>query len=106
MPRNWTQPDWPSFPFDCAAAELLERRFLLSSGEILGAVAHVTVDECDRLRIELLREEAIRTSVIYQSSESIRWFRFRKAIGLATPQSGFCAGEDHHGSGTSAPHRR
>jgi len=37
---------------------------LLSSGEILGAVRHVAGEERDRLRIELLSEEAIRTSAI------------------------------------------
>ena len=61
---NWTQPDWPDFRFDSAAAEPLERRFLLSSGEILGAVRHVTSTERDRLRIELLSEEVMRTSAI------------------------------------------
>lgn len=64
MRWNWTQPDWPNFRFDSAAVEALERRFLLSSGEILGAVRHVTGDERDRLRIELLSEEAMRTSAI------------------------------------------
>jgi Fic family protein len=64
MRWNWTQPDWPNFRYDSAAVEALERRFLLSSGEILGAVRHVTSDERDRLRIELLSEEAMRTSAI------------------------------------------
>ncbi len=50
MRWNWTQPDWPNFRFDSAAVEPLERRFLLSSGEILGAVRHVSGDERDRLR--------------------------------------------------------
>ena len=64
MRWNWTQPDWPNFRFDHAAVEPLERRFLLSSGEILGAVRHVSGDERDRLRIDLLSEEAMKTSAI------------------------------------------
>lgn len=64
MPWNWTQADWPNFRYDSAALEPFERRFLLSSGEILGAVRHLTGDERDRLRIELLSEEAMRTSAI------------------------------------------
>ncbi|MCO8145900.1 DUF4172 domain-containing protein [Rhodovulum tesquicola] len=36
----------------------------MSSGEILGDVFHVTGDERDRLPIELLSEEAMRTSAI------------------------------------------
>lgn len=64
MPWNWTQADWPNFRYDAAALDRLERQFLLSSGEILGAVRHVTGDERDRLRIELLSEEAMQTSAI------------------------------------------
>ena len=64
MRWNWTQPDWPNFRYDSAAVEPFERRFLMSSGEILGAVRHVTGEERDRLRIELLSEEAMRTSAI------------------------------------------
>jgi Fic family protein len=64
MRWNWTQPDWPNFRYDSAAIEPLERRFLISSGEILGAVRHVINEERDQLRIELLSEEAMRTSAI------------------------------------------
>jgi Fic family protein len=64
MRWNWTQPGWPNFQYDSASVEPLERRFLLSSGEILGAVRHVTSEERGRLRIELLSEEAMRTSAI------------------------------------------
>ena len=64
MAWNWTQPGWPNFNYDPSALEALDRRFLLSSGEILGAVRHVDGDERDRLRIELLSEEAMRTSAI------------------------------------------
>ena len=68
MRWNWNQPDWPNFVYDSAAIEPLERRFLLSSGEILGAVRHVTGEERDRFRIELISEEAMRTSAIEGSA--------------------------------------
>ena len=64
MRWNWTHPDWPNFRYGSAAIEPLERKFLLSSGEILGAIRHVTGEERDWLRIELLSEEAMRTSAI------------------------------------------
>lgn len=64
MRWNWTHPGWPKFRYDSVAVEPLERLFLLSSGEILGAVRHVIGEERDRLRIELLSEEALRTSSI------------------------------------------
>ncbi|MDP2084708.1 MAG: DUF4172 domain-containing protein [Gemmobacter sp.] len=38
MRWNRTQHDWPNFRYDSVAVEPLERRFLLSSGEILGAI--------------------------------------------------------------------
>lgn len=64
MQWNWTQNGWPHFRYDSEAIKALEDKFLISSGEIVGAVRHVTGDERDRLRIELLSEEAMRTSAI------------------------------------------
>nr|WP_273786401.1 DUF4172 domain-containing protein [Brucella intermedia] len=53
MPWNWTQYDWPHFRYDASALAALEQRFLLSSGEVIGAVRHIDPDDRDRLRIEL-----------------------------------------------------
>jgi Fic family protein len=64
MPWNWTQPDWPHFRYDSSALAALEQRFLLSSGEVIGAVRHIDPDDRDRLRIELLSDEAVKTSAI------------------------------------------
>lgn len=64
MTWNWTQEGWPHFRYDASAVEALERRFLLSSGEILGAIRHVTPQERVLIRIELLSEEAVKTSEI------------------------------------------
>jgi Fic family protein len=64
MAWNWTLPDWPDFRYDASALEPFEQKFLLSSGEILGAVHHVSRQEREQLRIELLSEEAIQTSAI------------------------------------------
>ncbi|MCP6330014.1 DUF4172 domain-containing protein, partial [Klebsiella pneumoniae] len=44
--------------------EPLERRFLLSSGEVIGAVRHVGEEERTLLRVELLSDEAVKTSEI------------------------------------------
>ena len=64
MAWNWTLPDWPDFTYDASALEPFEQMFLLSSGEILGAVHHVSQPEREQLRIELLSEEAMQTSAI------------------------------------------
>ena len=64
MVWNWQIPGWPDFRYDAAALAPLEQRFLLSSGEILGAVHHVSPSERDQLRIDLLSDEAMKTSAI------------------------------------------
>jgi Fic family protein len=64
MAWNWQQPDWPRFSYDAAALEPLERRFLLNSGELIGAFRHVGDDDRDTLKIELIGDEALKTSEI------------------------------------------
>jgi len=64
MTWNWQIPGWPDFRYDAAAIAPFEQRFLLSSGEILGAVHHVSPSERDQLRIDLLSDEAMKTSAI------------------------------------------
>ena len=64
MAWNWTQAGWPHFTYDRSALEPLERRFPLLCGEVIGAVRHVGADDSALLRIELLSDEAIKTSAI------------------------------------------
>jgi Fic family protein len=64
MTWNWQQPDWPNFTYDSKALEPLEQKFLQQSGELVGATRHMGVDEQAALKIELISEEAIKTSEI------------------------------------------
>jgi Fic family protein len=64
MPWNWTLPDWPDFRYDASTLEPFEQKFLLSSGEIVGAVHHVSQPDHEQLRIDLLSDEAMQTSAI------------------------------------------
>src|SRR5229473_365090 len=64
MTWNWKQPGWPEFTHDSAALEPLERRFLLSSGEFIGALKHVGSEDQEILKIELISDEAVKTSEI------------------------------------------
>lgn len=64
MNWNWTLQGWPEFKYDAARLAPLERQFLLSSGEVIGAIRHVSDDDRSQLRIELLSDEAIKTSEI------------------------------------------
>lgn len=61
---NWQQPDWPSLIYDVDALDALERRFLLQAGAFIGAFKHVTVEDSTAFRIELISDEALKTSAI------------------------------------------
>lgn len=64
MRWNWQQTDWPDFTYDPTALEPLEKRFLLHSGEFIGAFRHVNPHDRDMLKIELMSDEALKTSEI------------------------------------------
>lgn len=64
MPWNWQQSDWPHFSYDGSRLEPLERQFLQRSGELLGVLRHIDQDDQALLRIEVLSDEAVKTSAI------------------------------------------
>src|SRR5258708_1122716 len=64
MSWNWEKPDWPNFTYNSTALEPLEKRFTLRSGELIGAFKHVGTDDQDTLKIELISDEAVKTSEI------------------------------------------
>jgi Fic family protein len=64
MAWNWQSPKWPNFTYDSKALEPLERNFLLRSGEFIGAFKYVGAEDRDNLKIELISDEALKTSQI------------------------------------------
>src|SRR3984957_9346372 len=64
MSSDWEKPDWPNFTYDSTALEALEKQFLLRSGEFIGAFKHIGADDQDTLKIELISDEAVKTSEI------------------------------------------
>ena len=64
MNWNWQHKDWPDFRFDLAQTASLEAQFLLQSGHMLGVSGHLSVDDRNQIRIELLSDEALLTSRI------------------------------------------
>jgi len=85
MTWNWQQSDWPNFTYDPAALASLERQFLLHSGEFFGAFRHVNADDRDTLRIELISDEALKTSEIegeFLNRDSLQT-SLRQQFGLA-----------------------
>ncbi|MBR0824794.1 Fic family protein [Bradyrhizobium manausense] len=64
MMWNWEQPHWPKFSYDSKALEPLEQQFLLQSGEFIGARKHLGPGDQEILKIELISDEAVKTSEI------------------------------------------
>ena len=90
MPWNWQQPDWPQFTYDAAALEPLEKQFLLQSGEFIGVYRHINAEDQETLRIELISDEAVKTSEIegeILNRESVQ-SSLRHQFGLAAERPG------------------
>ncbi|RBW59544.1 DUF4172 domain-containing protein [Tenacibaculum sp. E3R01] len=72
---NWQHKNWPEFTYDETALKELEYEFVQSSGIALGAFKHVSDDEKEQLLIEVLSDEALKTSEIegeYLDRDSIQ----------------------------------
>ena len=83
---NWQQPDWPDFPYESSPLKALEDDFLRRSGLLLGAYLHVTEAEKITLIVDLLSDEALKTSEIegeLLNRESVQ-SSIRRQLGLAT----------------------
>jgi Fic family protein len=61
---NWQKPDWPEFTYDSKALEPLEQQFLRRFGEFVGACKHIGADAQETLKIEVIGDEAVKTSEI------------------------------------------
>ena len=64
MTWNWEQKDWPNFRYDESAIAHLEKRFLQESGLLRGSFAHINEEDKNRLKVELISAEALKTSEI------------------------------------------
>jgi len=61
---NWQRKDWPNFKYDKRQLEELEAKFILNSGIFLGTLKHIDEEEKENLKIELICQEAYKTSEI------------------------------------------
>ncbi len=61
---NWQQDDWPDWRFEADSLIDYERRFLLASGQLMEAWRHLASSDKEQARIDLLSDEAIKTSEI------------------------------------------
>ena len=70
--------------------EPLEQRFLLQSGEFIGAYKHIGADDQETLKIELISDEAVKTSEIegeILNRDSVQ-SSLRHQLGLGTERPG------------------
>ena len=83
---NWQQDDWPRFRLDKSALEEREAKFLLHGGLLLGALLHIRDDDKTALTVDLISNEALKTSEIegeYLNRESVQ-SSIRRNFGLVT----------------------
>jgi Fic family protein len=64
MKWNWQKKDWPDFKYDTSLLEKYEDEFLHKSGIFLGTLKHIQSEEKIDLKIDIICEEAYRTSLI------------------------------------------
>lgn len=64
MKWNWQQLDWPYFSYDKSRIDEFERRLLLGAGLLFGAFKHLDEENKRQLTIELISNEALKTSEI------------------------------------------
>ncbi|WP_347839385.1 Fic family protein [uncultured Draconibacterium sp.] len=82
---NWMLKDWPQFSYDAKALEALEYQFSENSGTVFGVLKHLREESKDNFLVEVLSDEAIKTSEIegeYLNRESVQ-SSIKKNFGLA-----------------------
>lgn len=82
---NWQQADWLYFRYEKSLLDDLETRFLRSSGFLLGACQSMNDDEKNLLVVDIITNEAIKTSEIegeYLNRDSIQ-SSIRRKFGLS-----------------------
>ncbi len=88
MTWNWQKDSWPEFGYDRKILAPYEARFLKESGLFLGAYKHITEDEKQALIIDMISDEALKTSEIegeFLNRDSIQ-SSIRKQFGLQQDQ--------------------
>lgn len=61
---NWQLKDWPRFTYDSDKLRKFESDFLYSSGTAFGAYKHLNKQDQETLTVELISDEAFKTSEI------------------------------------------
>jgi Fic family protein len=86
MVWNWQQPDWPHFRYEAISLVGFDNRLLLGAGLLFGAFRHLDEHEKSQLTIELISNEALKTSEIegeYLDRDSLQ-SSIRRQFGLVS----------------------
>ena len=92
---NWQQADWPDFQYEPSTLKAMEDDFLLRSGLFLGAYLHISEEEKLNLTIDLLCDEALKTSEIegdILNRDSVQ-SSIRRQLGLTADRRSVTPGE-------------
>lgn len=95
MKWNWQQADWPHFSYDPNRIADSEKRLLLDAGLLFGISRHLGEEDKRQLTIELLSDEALKTSAIegeYLDRDSLQ-SSIRRQFGLHTDNRRVSAAE-------------
>lgn len=85
MTWNWQTLDWPNWHYDPSALAAMEGDFLLHAGKLQGSWAHLSDVDQQAASIELLTQEAMKTSEIegeYLDRQSVQ-SSVQRAFGLS-----------------------
>lgn len=85
----WQHSDWPEFRYDAKALSAFEEQFLHKAGMLYGAMRHIGEDDTTALTIQLMSEEALKTSEIegeILDRESVQ-SSIQRQFGLKSPQA-------------------
>ncbi len=83
---NWSLKKWPQFTYDRKALRELEFQFSQNTGTVLGVLKHVQEESKDNLLVEILSNEALKTSEIegeILNRESVQ-SSIKRNLGLVT----------------------
>ena len=61
---NWRHDMWPHFTYDAEALKILELQFSQNTGTVLGILKHIQEPEKDDFLVDILSNEALKTSEI------------------------------------------
>ncbi len=83
---NWRHESWPHFTYDLEVLKVLEQQFFYNTGTVLGVLKHVQDQEKEDFLVDILCNEALKTSEIegeYLDRDSVQ-SSIKQNLGLTT----------------------